>query len=202
MNMPLPPVLLLQQHCASMLPALRRVLAACALVLVVVLLLLGLAAADHAEQESERDRARVAAQKTGTLLAAARKAETERAARAKRLAAVSAALAGKPPGEADRETLAARLSGHPHIENPILSLQDTIPATHEYLPRIQIWRLRVEAGLLHEEALLALHAMTLDQPALIVPVGCQLHRIDEAAPVTLQARCDFDWIAIAPEHTR
>lgn len=195
-------LLSLQRQCASMLPALKRVLLACGVALVAALLLLVLAAAERAEQETERDRARVAAQKTGALLAAAREAETVRTARAQRLAAVSAALAGKPPSEADRETLAARLSGHPHIENPVLSFQDMAPETPGELPLIQNRRLRIEAGLLHEEALLALHAMTVDYPAHIVPVGCELHRIDEAAPVTLQARCDFDWIAIAPENTR
>jgi len=66
------------------------------------------------------------------------------------------------------------------------------------LPVITLQRVRVEAGLLHEEALLALDAIVTGAPAHIIPIGCSLQRETDAAPITLRASCEFDRITLVP----
>jgi hypothetical protein len=67
------------------------------------------------------------------------------------------------------------------------------------LPSLDIQRLQIDAGLLHEETLLALDALVTDTPtAHVIPVGCVLRREEDDTSVPLRALCEFDWITLAP----
>ncbi|MDR2188425.1 MAG: hypothetical protein LBE62_10290, partial [Azonexus sp.] len=117
--------------------------------------------------------------------------------RAKRFDLVKAVLENSPPEKTEQIT--GQLSAHPHIVEPVLTAQPGQSAfsTPENLPVVTLQRVHIEAGLLHEEALLALDAIVTSSPAHAISTGCSLRREADAAPVTLRARCEFDWISLA-----
>ena len=195
-------------------PLLRRPLLCCVAALAAVLLLRFAATSVLEAREKELDSLRVSVREAETALTAAREEESTRAALAQRFAAVSAVLEKAPPDETEWKQLTRRLAGDERILAPDLSvgavpvhssapsMATVVPvapvASPEGLPRINIQRLQINAGLLHEEALLALDALVTDTSAHVVPVGCVLRREENDAPVPLRARCEFDWIALAP----
>jgi len=203
MNMPMQfplPLQLLQPQRFTVPPLLRRALLCCAAALIGALLLYILSSAWRAEAEAERDDARAGKQKTAMQLASAHEAESSRAARAKRFAPIKTALENAPPGKTEWEQLTGLLSTHPHIVEPTLDAlpaQAAFPAA-QHLPVITLQTIRIEAGLLHEEALLALNAVVAASPAHTIPTGCSLRRQADTAPITLRARCEFDWAALVP----
>ena len=190
-------------------PLLRRPLFCCVAALAAVLLLRFSATSVLEAREKELDSLRVSVREAETALTAAREEESTRAALAQRFAAVSAVLEKAPPDEIEWKQLTTRrLAGDERILAPDLSV-GAVPvhsrttsiapvASPEGLPRIDIQRLQINAGLLHEEALLALDALVTDTSAHVVPVGCVLRREEDDAPVPLRALCEFDWIALAP----
>ncbi|MDR0716543.1 MAG: hypothetical protein LBF50_03895 [Azoarcus sp.] len=195
-------------------PALRRPLLFCAMALAAALSAGYSAAAARAGQEARLLDARADAGKLEARLATARESAAARAALARRLAMLAATLGKTPPDEAGRERIAQRLSQDIRIAAPRLRLQDaplpTLPAPPAGAPAIVIQRLSVDAGLLHEEALLALAATIMDSPVYTIPIGCALQResgngagtssesAESAAVHPLRARCEFDWISLAP----
>jgi hypothetical protein len=201
MNMPIPlPLQLLRPQRFAVPPLLHRALLCCAAALVGALLLLTLSAAYCVDAEAGRDDARAGTQKTRMQLSNARETESARAARAKRFALVKAALDSMPAGKPGWERLAEELSAHPHIAGPTLNAlpaQPAFPASRS-LPAVTLQHVHIEAGLLHEEALLALDAIAAASPPYLIPRGCSLRREADHAPVTLRADCEFDWIALAP----
>lgn len=203
MNMPVPmplPLLLPQSQRFAVPPPLRRALLCCIAALATALLLWILSAACRADAEAGRNDARAAAQKTLMQLTGARETESARTARAKRFARVKAALENMPAENSEWEEIAGQLSAHPHIDAPILGALPAQPAfpASEGLPVITLQRVRIEAGLLHEEALLALDAIAANAPAHVIPTGCSLRREADAAPTALRADCEFDWVALVP----
>jgi hypothetical protein len=179
-------------------PALCRALVFCAATLAAASCVWRLAAAARAEQETATSSAFAATRELEARLEDARVAEAERAALARRLAAL-AELARDAAVPADAwERLARRLDDDPRIAGLLLHAQSRPAAipTPAGLPGLDIQRLQIEAGLLHEEALLALDAIVADTHARIAPVGCALRREAGAAATSLQARCAFDWVAL------
>jgi hypothetical protein len=168
--------------------------------LVGALLLWFLSAAWHTEAQAEWDDARTGAQKAAKQLSDTIDAKHARAERAKRFALIKTVLENNSPEKAEWEQLLARqLSEHPHLTEPTLATQPALPAfsTPEHLPAITLQQLQVEVGLLHEEALLALDAIVASSPAHVISTGCSLRRETDVAPITLHARCGFDWISLA-----
>ncbi|MDR2925696.1 MAG: hypothetical protein LBU76_07115 [Azoarcus sp.] len=203
MNMPMPTPLLLRQSPSqrfSVPPMLRRALLCCVAALAAALSLWMLAAAGRAEAETRRRGAQADAQKISAQLSAARETESARVARAKRFARMKAALENAPAEKPEWERLAAQLSAHPHIAEPTLDAPPAQPAfpSPENTPVITVQRVRFNAGLLHEEALLALDAITARFTPRLIPAGCSLQREADAAPITLRANCEFERIALAP----
>ena len=193
MNMPLPfPLQLIPSQRFTVPPMLRRALLCCVAALVAALLLWVLSDVWHTEAAAKGDDACAGKQKTAMQLTHAREIEFARTARAKRFAPIKAALENTPPGKTEWEQLTGQLSAHPHIVEPAL---DALPAQAAFpvfqnLPAIPLQTVRIEAGLLHEEALLALDAIAMH----VTPTGCSLQREGDAAPSTLRAHCEFDWI--------
>jgi hypothetical protein len=185
-------------------PALRRPLLACVLALAVALPLWRFAAAMRADAETALASARTTQQKTATRLAAARAEAAAREPLARRLADLRAALPTPMPPAADWERLADRLAADKRIAHITLHAQETPKeaAAKAQPPSIAIQHIYIEANLLHEEALLALDAIATDTPAHVVPVGCALRRDAEASPLTLRARCEYDFVAFAAEEGR
>ncbi|MDR1661354.1 MAG: hypothetical protein LBR95_02845 [Azoarcus sp.] len=180
-------------------PILRRPLLFCTAALIAAALAWHAAAHARAQQQAAASRAGAAIQALETSLALAHEAEARRMALAQRAAAL-AAMADKAPEDAEWERLAKRLAGEPRIVGLVLRAQSApvTASTPNELPSIEIQRLRIDAGLLHEEALLTLHALVADTSARLVPAGCILRREKDAPPAALQARCEFDRMALAP----
>jgi hypothetical protein len=200
MNMPLPiPLQLLQSQRLGVPPVLRRALLCCMAALGSASLLWLLSAAWHNEVESKRNEARTNTQKITQQLSDARETRLAHTARAKRFALVKTALENNPPEKTEWEQLTEQLSAHAHIADPTLTPQLSQPAfsTPQNLPAITLQHVRIEAGLLHEEALLALGSIVTSSPAHVIPTGCSLRREADAAPITLRARCEFEWITLA-----
>jgi hypothetical protein len=202
MNMPIPislPLRFSQSQRLGVPPMLHRALLCCMAVLASTLLLWLLTAIWHDEAESRRNDARASAQKTARQLSDAHETSLAHAARAERFALVKAVLGNNPPEKTEWEQLTGQLSAHSHIAEPSLTSLPGRPAfaTPENLPVITLQQVRIEAGLLHEEALLALDAIVSGSPAHVIPTGCSLRREADAAPITLRVRCEFDWIALA-----
>ncbi|MDR2015708.1 MAG: hypothetical protein LBP99_08875 [Azoarcus sp.] len=202
MNMPMPillPLQLSQSQHLNVPPVLRHALICCMAALVGALLLWLLSAVWHGEAETARNDVSASTQKTATQLADAREAGLARTARAQRFTLVKTVLESNFPEKTEREQIIGQLSAHPYIVEPVLTAQPGQPAfsSHGNLPVIILRHLYVEAGLLHEEALLALNAIATSSSAHVIPTGCSLHREADAAPVTLRARCEFDRITLA-----
>jgi hypothetical protein len=178
-------------------PALCRALIFCAATLAAASCIWHLAAAARAKQETATSSAFAATRELETRLEGARAAEAERSALTRRLAALAALARDAVPADA-WERLARRLDDDPRIAGLLLHAQSrpaAIPGPAG-LPGLDIQRLQIDAGLLHEEALLTLDAIVADTHARIAPVGCALHREAGAAATSLQARCAFDWVAL------
>ncbi|MDR3213321.1 MAG: hypothetical protein LBT71_05310 [Azoarcus sp.] len=180
-------------------PALRRPLLCCAAALVAALCLWRIAAALCAVQETAVTAARTAARNLEIRLTRAREAEAEHTALTRRFTAL-AAMAGHSPGNDTWEQITHRLRDESRITGLVLHAEAHSPAlpTPAGLPALDIQRLQIDAGLLHEEALLALEAIVADTPAHIVPTGCALRRESGSTLSALHARCEFDWIALTP----
>ncbi|MCL2161031.1 MAG: hypothetical protein FWH56_03980 [Betaproteobacteria bacterium] len=203
MNMPMSiplPLRPMQSQRFNVPPMLRRALLCCVSALVGASLLWFLSSVWRADAEAERNDARADTQKTAALLASARETEAARAGRAKRFSLVKAALESMPVEKSEWEQLSSLIEAHPHIAEPALNVQPAQPAfpASEHLPVVTLQRARIEAGLLHEEALLTLDAIATGSPAHVIPSGCSLWREADTAPVTLRASCEFDWITLAP----
>jgi len=201
MNMPIPiPLQLSQSQGFAVPPVLRRALLCCVAALVGALSLWVLSTVLRADAEAGRNDARADTQKTAMQLANAREAESARVVRAKRFALVKAALENTSAEESEWEQLASQIEAHPHIVDSTMSAQPAQPAfsSHENLPVITLQSVRIEAGLLHEEALLALDAIAHGFNTHLIPTGCSLRREADAAPITLRARCEFERTVLVP----
>lgn len=203
MNMPVHiplPLQLSQPQRFTVPPILRRALLCCVVALVGALLLWALSDTWYARACAKRDTARADTQKTAMQLASAIDTRSAQAARAKRFALVKAALENALPSKAEWEQLIKQLSTHPHIVDPTLEAlpgQDEFPAPKNQ-PAITFQSVHIQAGLLHEEALLTLDAITGNFPTHHIPMGCSLWREADAAPITLRARCEFGRAALMP----
>ncbi|MDR0701876.1 MAG: hypothetical protein LBF61_05600 [Azoarcus sp.] len=182
-------------------PLLRRPLLFCVAAVIAASSMWVLAASIHAEQEAAARRARTVVQTLETRLMRSREAETRHAALVQRVEALSA-MAGEAPDSTEWERLAGRLAEDTRIANIVLHAQsEPMPSPAPAgIPSIGTHRLRIDANLLHEEAVLALNAIVVDIPARFIPSGCALRRKSgaTAAIFTLRVRCEFDWTALAP----
>jgi hypothetical protein len=202
MNMPMPislPLRFPRSQPPGVPPVLRRALLCCMAVLAGTLLLWLLTVIWHDEAETERNDARASAQKAARQLSDAHETRLAHTARAKRFALIKAVLENDLPEKTEWEQLTGKLSAHPHIAESTLTSQPGQSAfsAPQNLSAITLQHVRIEAGLLHEEALLALDAIVTSSPAHVIPTGCSLRRETDAAPITLRARCEFDWITLA-----
>lgn len=202
MNMPLPiplPLQLSPLQRFSVPPRLSRALLCCAAAFAAALSLWILATGWRTQAETERKAVQAEVQKISTQLSAALETETARATRAKRFARVKAALGNAPAENPKWEQLADQLSTHPHIAELAFEASPAAPAfpAPENMPVINLQHIRLEAGLLHEGALLALDGIATGFTAHLIPAGCALGREADAAPITLRARCEFNRITLA-----
>ena len=118
----------------------------------------------------------------------------------KRLQSV-AALACTPPETTWWNDLVQRLIKDPGIEEvniktqsmpPLVAVPDSAPVLMDFL------RVRVDAGLQSENALLTLDRQFRREGPNIIPVGCNLQPETGHPNITLRARCEYDWIMLAP----
>ncbi|MDR1064449.1 MAG: hypothetical protein LBL48_11080 [Azoarcus sp.] len=180
-------------------PLLRRVMLFCAAAVTAASFAWRTAASLRAAQEMAANRSRAAAQTLETRLAHHRETEIRYAALTQRANAL-AALAAQSPDDTEWERLAKRLAEDTRITGLVLRTQSgpaAFSAPDGLLP-FDIRRLRIDADLLHEEALLALDAIAADIPIHLIPAGCALRRETGATPATLRAHCEFDWTASVP----
>ncbi|MDR2093783.1 MAG: hypothetical protein LBP58_10825 [Azoarcus sp.] len=180
-------------------PLLRRPLLFCAAAIIAASSLWLIAASTRAGQETAANRARTAVQALETHLMRSREAQTRRAALMQRAEAL-AAMAGESPDSAEWERLAERLAGDTRITHIVLHARSNTVASPapDGLPPVETHRLRIDASLLHEEALLALDTIVANIPVRLIPAGCALRRETGAASAALRARCEFDWMARPP----
>ncbi|MDR2031193.1 MAG: hypothetical protein LBP86_02810 [Azoarcus sp.] len=181
-------------------PVLRRPLLFCVMALTAALATgYGVAAARVGQEARLRD-ARAEMEKSAVRLAAARESAAAHAALARRLATLATTLGKAPPDDAGQERIARRLSADTRIAAPRLHLQSAPPpfAPPPGVAPLVVQRLSIDAGLLHEDALLALAATVMDSPEYTLPAGCALHRENGAAVHPLRTHCEFDWISLVP----
>jgi hypothetical protein len=192
---------------AAVPPTLRRPLLLCALTLAAALLVWQLAATFLDNQQTRLNTAHTNLRALDTRLTAAREAQATRAALAQRLATLRTTLGDTRPEEAEGAQLTQRLTQDTRITRPVLHAHATSPAQPAQpspgLPSLDIQRLQIDTGLLHEEALLAFTRLVTESAAHIIPIGCALHRQEaedgdnELAP--LRARCEFERITLAAQ---
>jgi hypothetical protein len=187
-------------------PALRRPIAVCALILLAASLTWGAAVHLRRERQTNLTKTRAARQQIDARMETARAQAAKRELIEQKLRDIIEAHADEP------EQIIRALADDHRLQNPIVHIQPTadLPAlapaasvttpittsvtTPIAVPIANFQRLRVDAGLLHEEALLEL-TDTFAQ-ARFRPLGCTLRRQGNDAPMPLVVSCEFEWLTL------
>ncbi|MDR2689854.1 MAG: hypothetical protein LBB76_08880 [Azoarcus sp.] len=174
-------------------PALRRPMIMCVLILLAASLAWGAVAHLRRERQATLTKARAAGQQIDARMETARAQGARRELIEQKLRDIIEAHASKP------EDLIRALAADPRLRHPSMHIPSSVdlPAV---APVAHFQRLRIDAGLLHEEALLELTDTFAH--ARFRPLGCTLRRQDDGAPMPLTASCEFEWLTLhIPDET-
>ena len=97
--------------------------------------------------------------------------------------------------------MALRLQQHEHLFSVRLdevSGSASAPE-HDRLPVVRLRRLRLQAELLHEDALTdALQLLSSIPGGTTVPLGCEISRLQSPETAQLRVSCEFHWVSLHP----
>lgn len=99
-----------------------------------------------------------------------------------------------------RDTL-LRLQQHEHLFSVRLEEAgaNAIAPQHDRLPVVRLRQIRLQAELLHEDALNdALQLLSNIPGVRTVPLGCEINRLQTSTNAQLQVWCEFHWVSLHP----